>query len=537
MSTETVSRATGSLPKDLLRSSAWVERPRKVELRETHISWVFLTDRFAYKVKKPVSLGFLDFSTPQRRHQACLDEVRLNRRLCGDVYLGVVPITRSTSGRLRVGGMGVPVDWAVKMYRLPDDRSLASLIEHGTIEEGELQRLVNRLACFYSSLPPLAARAEQYRADLERHVRENEAELSQSEHELSRLQVTRVHASQRRFIRLATDLIDTRVCDGRIVEGHGDLRPEHIYLTGEPVIIDCVEFSRELRSIDVLDEVSFLAMECAMLGAASIGRRILTQFCAMSGDRPDARLLALYQSYRACVRAKVMAIRASQLEGPERRDAESRAARYLSVADEFASQLGPPVLVIVSGVAGTGKSTVAEHLSQELALTHLQTDAIRRELFGPPSANDDRYSAAGREAVYREVLSRAESLLSDRQSVVLDGTFLRAAQVEDARRLAVREGARVLVLRCHCPSEVAKQRIACRSSQGDAASEATIDIHDRQLGEVEAIPGSLRQCQIDTTLAWPEIWSTLRAEFYSAWLDLQPQPAHASASPRAGKSA
>ena len=500
-----------SLPDELLRSGAWSERPAKVELCETHISWVYLTDRYAYKVKKPVKLEFLDFSTLERRKQACLEEVRLNRRLAPDIYLGVVPIVRVASGRLRVGGTGPVVDWAVKMHRLPEDRSLDRLIADHELQEAELQRLVNRLVCFYSSLPPLAMAAEKYRTSIERHILENQRELADRRHGLPPLLVERVHGAQIRFLHLASELIDNRVCDGRVVEGHGDLRPEHIYLSGEPVIIDCLEFSHELRRIDVLDEISFLAMECAMLGAPSIGRRIITQFSAISGDRPDMRLLAFYQSYRACVRSKVMSIRAQQLAGAAQEKAQRTALRYLSIADEFARQWSAPLLVVVSGLAGTGKSTVAAGLSEQLVLTPLQTDSIRRELSAGDESASDRYSPQQRAEVYAEMFRRGGELLERRQSVVLDGTFLQHSQIRSAQDLAAREGAKLLVVRCHCPASVAHERIRGRAGADSCLSEATPEVHDRQMLEMEAIPESVSHHEIETTRGWPEIWNDLRA--------------------------
>ena len=317
----------------LLRPEAYAERPAGVTLVETHISWVFLTDRYAYKLKKPVHFEFLDFSTLAARRVACEQEVRLNRRLAPDVYLGLAAVERDSGGNFTlvepepaarssdsgaVASNGEPVsDWLVKMRRLPVNRTLAELVRAGQLGCADTERLIACLTDFYRRAAPLPLEPQPYRAALERHVRANRAELLNCENVepeqttcgLSPSAVRRIHAAQLQLLMLRPELFDVRVRAGRIVDGHGDLRPEHIYLLPEPAIIDCLEFSDELRHADVADELSFLAEECDFIGAGELGRRLAGQVLARLGDQPPAELLAFYRSYRACVRAKVAALR------------------------------------------------------------------------------------------------------------------------------------------------------------------------------------------------------------------------------------
>jgi aminoglycoside phosphotransferase family enzyme/predicted kinase len=517
--------SAGPLVAFLLRPRTHGESAGRVECVETHISWVFLTDRHAYKLKKPVAFDFLDFSTPEKRRQACEDEVRLNRRLAADVYLGVVPVTLDARGRPRLGGSGKPVDYLVHMRRLPAEAALDRRIRNGQLADHDVDRLAEWLAGQYVDLPPLAIDTSAYRKGIEKHVRENRrslASLAASEPTVvSPAVVQRVHAAQIRLLRLAPELLDRRVCDGRIVEGHGDLRPEHVYFLPAPVAIDGIEFSRELRSLDVLDELAFLAMECEHLGAPAVGRRVIDAYLLGSGDNPPAALLSFYKCYRACVRAKVQGLRSEQLPAEERSGSLGAAAQYLELAARYAEDLGPPPLLVVRGLSGTGKSTLASALAESLGLEHLQTDAVRRELLGPPAESsgyaEGRYRPEEREKIYAEVFRRADASLAARVPLVLDGAFLGGRWLEESERLAARHGATLLVVRCVCPDNVARQRMADRGHHAGALSEARPEFLELQRLEQETCPPRIEECTIDTTESLPAmleaVYGRLRAKF------------------------
>jgi aminoglycoside phosphotransferase family enzyme/predicted kinase len=500
----------------LSRAASYPDHPQRVDRVDTHISWVFLTDRFAYKLKKPVRFEFLDFSTLPLRKAACEQEVRLNRRLAPHVYLGVIPIVADQRRNLHFADRGQVVDWVVKMRRLPAERALDQLIRSGNLRPSEIEELASKLAAFYQQQPPLTVHVDQYRCRFEQHVRANCAELSGPHQGLSASLVKRVHSAQLRLLRTMPQLLDDRVRDGRIIEGHGDLRPEHIYLNPAPIIIDCIEFKAELRQLDVLDELGFLAMECDYLNAEPVGQQVLSQYYRTSGDRGSDELLNFYKCYRACVRAKVAALRADQQDGGENgRPLVQAAQRYIELADGYAAKLGAPLLLVVCGLSGSGKSSLAAELAATLGLELLQTDAVRCELFTaiktPAEYNQQKYQPQNRQRVYDEMFRRADELLSQRVSVILDGTFLAAKLRTDAVSLAERHGAQALVIHCHCPDETALQRIAQRISRGGSLSEAGPDLYYKQQRDEDPNPPGIPACEVDTTTSIPEMLETVFA--------------------------
>jgi aminoglycoside phosphotransferase family enzyme/predicted kinase len=499
----------------LSRSDSYASRPQRVEKIETHISWVFLTERHVYKLKKPVKYDFLDYSTVPLRRQACEDEVRLNRRLAPDVYLGVLPITRSPRGAFQLNGWGEPVDWVVKMRRLPASRSLESLIVSGQLTAGPVDQLGRRLIDFYQSLPPITASVAAYRAEFESHVRANRDELSQEHHRMTVSVVKRVHTAQLRMLLLAPELLDERVCDGRIVDGHGDLRPDHVYLLPAPTIIDCIEFNDLFRQLDVLDELGFLAMECDRLGTPWVGRRLLQLYFDASHDYPAAALLDFYKSYRACVRAKVHALRSDQMDAQGKTYARHVARDYMLLADRYAARLGPPWILIVRGLSGTGKSTLAEVLSDRFAMDWLQTDRIRREIAPQrpeeSKVNEGDYSPPLRAAVYHEMLRRAEDLAEQGMSVILDGTFLTAKLCAQAAAMATRHGALPLIVRCYCSPAVALRRIQERVARQDSLSDATRAVYEYQRRTEQPAPLDVPSFNLDTNNAVPAVLDELVA--------------------------
>jgi uncharacterized protein len=326
----------------LLQPASYSESTRGVSAIETHMSWVFLTDRHAYKLKKPIKLAFLDFSTLARRKYYCEEEVRLNRRLAPSVYLGTVPIAIGTAGEMCLGGPGAAADWLVKMRRLPADRMLDQVIRLGKAAAEDVDHFAQRLAAFYRAAPPVTIEAEDYRRRYEAWVAGNLDELRDCEPILPAAPVERVHATQLGVLRDMPELFDSRVAEHRIIEAHGDLRPEHVCLGPEPEVIDCLEFNREFRLLDPVDELAFFGLECEILGAPDIGNRVLDQYLQDTHDAPPWRLLCFYKSYRACLRAKIAVWHVREPDGRAGAKWPALAQRYLALADVYAGQLVQP---------------------------------------------------------------------------------------------------------------------------------------------------------------------------------------------------
>jgi aminoglycoside phosphotransferase family enzyme len=318
---------------------AYPEPPGKIEAVETHMSWVFLTPEFAYKLKKPVRYAYLDFSTLAARARYCAEEVRLNQRLAPGVYLGVAALTQESDGRVRINGEGEVVEWLVKMRRLPLYRMLDSLIRRDAVLPEDIQRLALLLALFYRESPPVETRGEDYRREYETKLSDNLEVLGDPASGLTVETARAVHARLAEFARQTPGLLAPRAEQNRILEGHGDLRPEHVCLEARPVIFDRLEFNREFRLVDAVDELASLAMECERLGAAWIGRTLLDVYAQTAGDQPPPALLHFYMSYRACLRARLAILHTRELPRAAWDKWRAGAADYLRLAAAHAERI------------------------------------------------------------------------------------------------------------------------------------------------------------------------------------------------------
>lgn len=486
----------------LAKPPIYPHAPAHVEQVETHISHLFLAGQYVYKLKKPVKYDFLDFTTVQAREHACREEVRLNRRLAKYAYLGVKPVIRDPEGSYGWDGEGEVVDWVVEMRRLPTSLTLDELHRRGELYPEQIERLAETLVEFYQSLSPLPLTPEEYSGIFLKHVQGNQRELRAAGHPLPRAAIERIHAFELQMLRLCPEVFAERVRSGRIVDGHGDLRPEHICLSDTIAIFDCIEFSPEFRRIDVADELAFLAAECDFLGADWVGPQLLASYQQHSGDLPTPVLLDFYKSYRACVRAKVAALRADQLAGPAQTTAIAEAGRHLALADRYVAPWAHPLVLAVGGLSGTGKTTLATAVAEALGAKLLRTDVVRQEIFGANThaaqADGGIYNPKARERVYEELFHQTAALHADRISVVIDGTFSTREMLRKSRQLAVHPRSLFLAVECVCRPEVAHQRISRRLNQGQDASDARPEIHDLQRQRWEAWPTEIPQVRIDT---------------------------------------
>jgi aminoglycoside phosphotransferase family enzyme/predicted kinase len=525
---------TSELTVWLLRPETYSHGPARVEHIETHISHVFVAGDFVYKLKKPVRYDFLDFTTLAAREVACREELRLNRRLSPDAYLAIVPVLQAHVGDLRLvdeheNSCAEPiVDWLVKMRRLPTEQSLEALAQRGELRPAHIDRLAETLAAFYASLDRLPISPNEYRARTLEHVRGNRQALLEIGELLETVEgappaavIRRVSGFQQTLLQLSPELFDERVRTGKVVDGHGDLRPEHICLADPVAIFDCIEFSADFRQLDVADELAFLAAECDFLGVPWVGPQLFERYQERTGDKVPTVLLDFYKCYRACVRAKVAVLRAKQLERETQSKAVAEAGRHLKLADGYAAPRLAPLIIVVGGLAGTGKSTLAAALADSFGAELLRTDTIREELFGkstPGTAVDaGMYRPEARQQVYVELFARGAAWHRQGVSVVLDGTFSTVDSVLETSAIAERPRAVFLAVECVCPPEVARGRIERRLAAGRDASEARPELHEIQRSRWESWPEALPQIQVDTRQPLAQqascVTAALRASF------------------------
>jgi aminoglycoside phosphotransferase family enzyme len=304
------------------------------------MSWVFLTRQHAYKLKKPVRRGPVDYRTIDARRLNCQREVCLNQRLAPAVYLGIVALTLEGKGVFLLGGSGRTVDWLVKMRRLPAERTLEHAIRADTLRPQHIDVVAHRLSKFYRDAQRISVTGERYCRSHEKQIAENRRRLLRPAYELPRNTLEDLAAAQLDFLTRKRDLFVERAQSHRIVEGHGDLRPEHIYLYDEPIIVDCLEFDRELRILDSVSELAYLAMECDRLGATYVDGRLFDIYSRETGDCPPRLLITAYKCFHAYLRARIAI---SHLDDGEIRQPakwRKRTQRYLELAARYATDLG-----------------------------------------------------------------------------------------------------------------------------------------------------------------------------------------------------
>ncbi|HET6575876.1 MAG TPA: AAA family ATPase [Fimbriiglobus sp.] len=474
----------------LSRPEAYPHPVDRVEVRQTHISVVFLAGDFAYKVKKPVDLGFLDFTTLTKRRHFCDEETRLNRRLAPGVYRGVVPVTRDG-----IEGAGEAVEWAVKMARLPDEASLRWHVRHGGVSPRQVEALVVRIAEFHRTAEANDRIAAFGRFDVVAgNARENFAQSrGQVGTTVSRAVFDRLEALTEAELTCLRPVIESRATRGVPRDTHGDLRLEHVYLLPDGLaIIDCVEFSERFRFADPVADAAFLVMDLLAEGRPDLARTFAEAYFTASGDGEGRQLLPFYVAYRAAVRGKVQGMKAAEPEVPaaDRTTARRRSAAFWLLAlGQLEEPARRPCLVLIGGLPGTGKSTLARGLAGVGGFEVIRSDVMRKELAAQVS-DEARYSSEWTERTYAECLRRTEALVFEGKRVIVDATFR-----EDWRRdqfLAAAKGLGVpgLLLVCNVPPEVVQGRLAART--GDV-SDADWTVYRELAVEWEALGDAARR--------------------------------------------
>ena len=476
--------ARDDLIRTLLRSTAFPWRPTTVELIETHISWVFLAGDRVVKIKRPVHFGFVDHSTVERRRQSCEEEVRLNRRLTDDVYLGTVPIARH-GDRLVVGAAGEPFDWATLMRRLPAERMLDTLLASASAPDNLGDLLARRLLPFHRHTAGRCDGAtDGSAASITAIVTGNLDQLREvTGGPIGTLLFALVDEAMRTFLVDNAQRFRHRVRDGWVRDGHGDLRAEHICLAGGAVqIFDCVEFSPSIRCADIASDLAFLLMDLGRLGAEAVASELEGRYRNAGIDLPTP-LVRFYRAHRGLVRAKIDGLTMAGGLRPHPGLA-GEAAAYLDLAARAALTVHP-FLLAMTGLSGTGKSTVAAAIARATGADLISSDVVRKELAGvtgPAAATwgEGLYSAEWHERTYQHLVTRAAEVLRAGRPVVLDATFLDERWRARTAGLAGAAAVPFLLVETVCDDHTAAARIAARAARGDSASDADLAVYDRQ---------------------------------------------------------
>jgi aminoglycoside phosphotransferase family enzyme/predicted kinase len=498
----------------LLLPGAYPHPTGPITLRETHISWVLLTGPYAYKIKKPVSLGFVDFSQPEQRHHFCQEELRLNKRLAPEIYLDLVEIHGPVE-QASLLGSGPVIEIAVRMQQFAEEGLLSRALGTSLVTGEQLERFAERLAWFHGDAgvadpggpfgTPQAVRAPAI-SNLEvlRRIHPQEPILAGlQEWTLAEGQRLEAHFTQ-------------RLAQGRVREGHGDLHLDNLVVhQGEVLGFDCLEFNPSLRWIDVVSDVAFLAMDLLHRGETVLGGRVLNRWLITCGDYGALQLWAWYLSYRALVRAKVLALRREQL-GPENTQQgaalEEQLWGYIHQAQRISGATRGGALILTHGVTGSGKSHLALQLCARQGWIHLRSDVERRRLFGRwgttfyPPRQGDRYSPSVSEELYDALLPQAaEQILKAGFTAVVDATFLKRSQRRTFLTLAERLNVPAVILDCSVDLETARGRIAARAREGNDPSEADGTVLSEQWRIREPLnPGEEPVQLVGTEMEWLE---------------------------------
>lgn len=490
--------ARASLPEALCEPWRYPEPPDAVTCLQTHISWLFFAGNRVYKLKKPVDLGFVDYSTAERRRRFCHEEVRLNRRLAPEIYLGVASVVHDREGVLRVRSADATqpgdtaLDYAVEMRRLPERWMLANLLARGELDARLTERVAARIADFHATCAT-GPGVDEYGAPdaLRAEIDDNFAALDRfaappgtTDAALTPAMIGMLRERLYGFLEQRRGLLEARVNDGRIREGHGDLHAGNLCLWhGEIIAYDAIEFSPALRCRDIACEIAFLAMDLDYRGFRGFAGDLVRRFAERCEDPDMAALVPFYKTHLALVRAKVAALKAdgADIDEDAQREALIEARRYAQLA---ASYWLAPVMVIMCGLPGSGKSWAGRAIARPFEARVLRSDVLRKRLAGrsPTAATPDAdkpalYSGDMTDATYGEMARQAEHTLAQGRSVVLDATFHDPARRQRFWALAEELGVAAVIAFTDCPETVVRERLAARGRERGQPSDADWQVY------------------------------------------------------------
>jgi len=480
---------------EALSDPAFYDHPvDEVRFLQTHISSVFLTGDFVYKLKKPVNFGFLDFSTVELREQYCRAEVELNRRLAPSVYLKAAPITLD-GDHLAIDGSGEVVDWVVVMHELDEAMLGTQVLERGDLTDAHMDGLVDVLVPFYRDAAT-GEGVDRY-GEIEAVKFNTDENFSQTKAYVGKLVSTERFKHIRRWTNAFyddnADLFARRIAEGRIRESHGDLHLGNVFLEDPPIIFDCIEFNERFRCGDVAVDLAFMAMDLDFNDRPDLGKRFIDRYVEASGDAELVEMLDFYKCYRAYVRGKIACFTSSDpaLDDPAKRVQRNLARHFFGLAYRYAGGAERPSLVVLYGLMGSGKTNVARYLREHRGWHLLSTDAVRKQISGIGENtriyvpyNEGLYSQEMNRRTYDEICTRAENLLHAGFDVVVDGAFKRQSEREPVIEAARRVGARLVFLETVCDVDEQRRRLEMRQ-QHDTRSDGRVELMELQREDFE----------------------------------------------------
>jgi len=484
-----------------------------VNILQTHISYVILTGKYAYKIKKPVNFGFLDFSTLEKRKYFCKEELNLNRRLCPDIYLDVVAFTEKNED-LEIDGRGQIVEYAVKMKEFPQEKIMTKLLQQGKIDEDIFDKICDILVKFY--------RSSKHSEDIKQYgtvetVKKNTDENFEQTKVVIDITIPKkifedIKLYTNEFLKKKNDIFQNRIKQGHIRDCHGDLHSGNIVVNEDEIcIFDCIEFNKRFRYSDVASDISFLAMDLDYLGYPYLSSYFIEKYIKKSKDADISKILNFYKCYRAYVRGKVIGFK---LDDPniaklEKQEIKNEAKKYFDLAYYYSSLFSRnlnktrPLLFITSGLTGTGKTTVAKKISVDYNAKLISTDNVRKELEGidkferhHDAYNTGLYSPEKMLYTYKKILEKANVFLKKEENVVLDATFKSKKLRNMAYEISKKNNAVFLILYCKCPEEKVKEYLEKRVKK-KSVSDGRWEIYIKQKDSFESFGSNHKIVEID----------------------------------------
>ncbi len=485
-----------------------------IRLMQTHVSYVFLTGDYAYKVKKPVNFGFLDFSTLEARQHFCLEEIQMNQPNAPEIYLEVLPVTQSDVG-LELDGSGQPVEYALKMREFPQDDLFICMFEQGRLTETHMEELGRIVAQFHAKAKTsdyirTFGEVSQIRQAFDENYQQTEKYIGGPQ---TREQFEETKQFSDAFFTNRQELFKNRIQNNWIRECHGDLHLRNICLwQGKIQLFDRIEFNEPFRFVDVMYDVAFAVMDLEARQRKDLGNAFLNTYIEQTGDWEGLQVLPLYLSRQAYVRAKVTSFLLDDPGVPEdaKQEAAATASDYYRLAWEY-TKSNEGRLILMSGLSGSGKTTVARHLARRLGAIHLRSDAVRKHLAGIPleqTGGADLYTPEMSDKTYNRLLELGITLASLGFPVILDAKYDRQSLRQNAIATSTQHQLPVQIIHCTAPQEVLRDRLFSRT--GDV-SDATADLLTQQQAAAE--PFTDEEQSLVTTLDTTQDWASQAENF------------------------